>query len=174
MKRVAGIIILLLTGILLAGCGKGEYKDGIESLNNGKYEEAVTHLNKAVEEEYNIGDALRGIGIAKWELQDYKGAVEAFRQALDNGAKETSALYNLMGACMLKLEDPESAVSYYEKGIAVGYGAGEVIKEMRFNIIAAYEKLEDWENAKAKLAEYTEEYPDDEQAAKEAEFLETR
>ena len=45
---------------------------------------------------------------------------------------------------------------------------------MRFNIIAAYEKLEDWENAKAKLAEYTEEYPDDEQAAKEAEFLETR
>lgn len=79
-----------------------------------------------------------------------------------------------MGACMLKLEDPESAVSYYEKGIAVGDGAGEVIKEMRFNIIAAYEKLEDWENAKAKLAEYTEEYPDDEQAAKEAEFLETR
>ena len=36
MKRVAGIITLLLTGILLAGSGKGEYKDGVESLNNGK------------------------------------------------------------------------------------------------------------------------------------------
>lgn len=174
MKHVSGIIIVLCAGILLAGCGKSEYQDGIESLGNGKYEEAVSHLNKAVEDEYNTGDAFRGIGIAKWELQDYEGAAQAFSQALENGAKETSALYNLMGACMLKLEDPDSAISYYEKGIAAGDGAGEVMKEMKFNVIAAYEKLGDWENAKTKLAEYTKEYPDDEQAAKEAEFLETR
>ncbi|MEI3218996.1 MAG: tetratricopeptide repeat protein [Lachnoclostridium sp.] len=45
---------------------------------------------------------------------------------------------------------------------------------MMFNEIAAYEKMGDYETAKEKLREYTEKYPDDENAAKEAEFLETR
>ena len=47
-------------------------------------------------------------------------------------------------------------------------------QEMRFNEIAAYEKTGDYESARTKLKEYVEDYPDDERAAKEAEFLETR
>ena len=41
---------------------------------------------------------------------------------------------------------------------------------MEFNQIAAYEKLYDWESAKAKIEEYIAKYPDDEAAKKEAEF----
>lgn len=174
MKRMKGILVLLLAGVLLAGCGRAEYKDGIESLGRGEYEEAVEHLGRAVEDEYNVGDSYRGIGMAKWELEDYEGAFTAFEQALQNDAKKTGAIYNLMGACMLKLEDYSSAVTYYEKGIAAEDCGEELAREMRFNVISAYEKLGDWENAKSKLAEYTADYPDDGQAAKEAEFLETR
>ena len=47
-------------------------------------------------------------------------------------------------------------------------------KEMHFNMIVAYEQMKDWESAKAKLKEYLAEYPDDEAAKKELEFLETR
>ena len=45
---------------------------------------------------------------------------------------------------------------------------------MRFNVIAAYEQSGDWESAKVKLTEYLEDYPDDEAAQKEMEFLNTR
>ena len=41
-------------------------------------------------------------------------------------------------------------------------------------MIVAYEQMKDWESAKAKLKEYLAEYPDDEAAKKELEFLETR
>ena len=47
-------------------------------------------------------------------------------------------------------------------------------QEIQFNVIVCYEKLEDWDNAKVKLEDYVTAYPDDEKAAKEAEFLKTR
>ena len=47
-------------------------------------------------------------------------------------------------------------------------------KEMKYNLIVAYEKMEDWESAEVKLEEYLESYPNDKAAKKEAEFLETR
>ena len=50
----------------------------------------------------------------------------------------------------------------------------EVLQEMRFNQIVCYEKLGDWENAKTKIAEYIQVYPDDADAQREAKFLETR
>lgn len=50
----------------------------------------------------------------------------------------------------------------------------KVLQEMRFNQIVCYEKLGDWENAKTKIAEYIQVYPDDADAQREAKFLETR
>ena len=47
-------------------------------------------------------------------------------------------------------------------------------KEMEYNVIVSYEKMQNWEKAKSKLNEYLEKYPDDETAKKEVEFLETR
>lgn len=45
---------------------------------------------------------------------------------------------------------------------------------MRFNAVVCYEKALDWANAKEKAAEYLEDYPDDEEMIREAEFLQTR
>ena len=50
----------------------------------------------------------------------------------------------------------------------------ELTQAMRFNSIFAYEKLGDVETAKRLVKEYTADYPEDESAAKEAQFLETR
>lgn len=174
MKRVVRISAFLFLCIILTGCGKREYRDGMEKLEDGQYEEAVGHFERAIEEEYSIGDAYRGIGIAKWETGDYEGAAAAFEMALSNGSEEDGTLYHLSGACKMQLKEWTAAIEYYEKAISLGDCTDEVLKEMKFNVIAAYEELKDWESAKIKLAEYTAEYPDDEQAAKEAEFLETR
>lgn len=174
MRRVLRIWIVLIFGILLVGCGKKEYQEGIECLEAGNYTEAVKQFEKAIEEERNVGDCCRGIGIAKWELEDYEGAVEYFEKALENGSKETGTIYNFLGACKMKLQEPSEAIAYYEKGILQKDCTDEMIREMRFQVIAAYEQLEDWDNARAKLAEYTADYPEDEKAAKEAEFWATR
>ena len=45
---------------------------------------------------------------------------------------------------------------------------------MKYNQIVAFEQLGDWESAKARLAEYVAEYPEDANALKEQQFLETR
>ena len=92
----------------------------------------------------------------------------------------------------MKLTDYQGAVNNFNAGILVSENEKknktgdaetgkeedtdytEVLKEMRYNLIVSYEKLEDWDNAKAKLEDYVTAYPDDEKAAKEAEFLKTR
>ena len=45
---------------------------------------------------------------------------------------------------------------------------------MQFNVIVAYEQMEDWESAEVKLEDYLASYPNDKAAKKEAEFLKTR
>ena len=70
----------------------------------------------------------------------------------------------------LALADTEP--SDQENGKAESYA--DMIREMKFNEIVCYEQQADWENARQKVTEYLEDYPDDEAAQKEAEFLATR
>ena len=59
-------------------------------------------------------------------------------------------------------------------GIGLKGNSEELDQEMKFNLIVALEQSGDWENAKAKVAEYVSEYPDDASVLKEQQFLETR
>lgn len=174
MRYIKRILPILLISMILTGCGKNIYKEAVQNLQDGKYDVAVEQFEKSVEKEKNVGDSYRGIGIAYWEQEKYEEAAAAFENALQNEAKETGTIYNLLGACEMKLENYEKAVEYYEKGCAQADSTDEMIREMKFNIIVSFEKLKDWESAKQKLAEYVESYPEDEAAQKEAEFLETR
>ena len=169
----SSIAAAALAAVMLAGCANPAEKCA-EYLEEGKYEEAAAEFQKAVDDNKNAGDAYRGIGIAKWELEDYEGAREAFLGALENGAEKTGTIYNFIGCCELKLDDPSSALNYFNLGIDIEGNSKELNQEMRFNVIAAYEQSGDWESAKVKLTEYLEDYPDDEAAQKEMEFLNTR
>ena len=143
-------------------------------LENGQYEEAIEQFEEAIEKEVNVGDAYRGIGIAKWEQEDFEGARDAFESALENNAQKTGTIYNFIGICELKLEDPDSAINYFRLGLGQEDISEELKQEMQYNVIVAYEQAEDWESAKVKLKEYLNDYPDDQNAQKELEFLETR
>ena len=159
--------------ILNAGCS-GSVEKGLEYLEAGEFESAAEEFQAAAEKDKDAAEAFRGLGIAKWELEDYEGARDAFKSALDNGAEKTGTLYNFIGCCDLRLGDPSSALNYFNLGISQEGNSKELLQEMKFNVIAAYEGMEDFESAKTKLKEYLEEYPDDEQAQKEMTFLETR
>lgn len=173
-KYLVTMMAVIFTACLLAGCGTKVLEEGTELLEQGKYSEAADKFQDAVDEEKNLGEAYRGLGIALWEQEDYEGAKEAFESALDNDAEKTATLYNFLGNCDMKLGDAKSALNYYRLGMAAEDAGDEMMQEMRFNEIAAYEQLGDMESAKTKLNSYAADYPDDEKAVKEAEFLETR
>ena len=78
------------------------------------------------------------------------------------------------GNCDLKLGKAKEALNYYNLGLEQDDVSKKMKKEMKYNIIVAYEKMEDWESAEVKLEEYLDSYPNDKAAKKEAEFLETR
>lgn len=173
MKKIK-IMILVMAGSLLVGCGVNPTKEGVAFLEEKKYEEALKAFEKGAEKDKNPGEAYRGMGIAYFETEQYKESAESFEKALENEVEETGTIYNFLGICNIKLENYTKAVEAFEKGLAMEDSSEKLRQEMLFNEIAAYEKSGDWENAKIKVKEYTAEYPDDEKAVKEAEFLETR
>ncbi len=159
-RMIVGVMVLVLSGLclclyLLVSKGNPS-EEGIEYLEKGQYEEAVSQFEEAVKEEVNVGDAYRGIGIARWELEDYEGAKDAFQKALEQESESPfmGTIYNFLGNCELKTGNPQSAQNYFQ--------------------LVALEQSGDWENAKAKVTEYAAEYPDDANVLKEQQFLQTR
>ncbi len=174
MKRLQLSISVLLAVIMLTGCIMNPYKSGMEALESGQYDEAVKQFEEAVEKEQNKADSYRGMGIALWETKDYEGAKEALENALKEGSKKTGTICNLLGSCELQSGNMKEAITYFEEGLKAEGNDDKLTQSMRYNCIFAYEKLGDLDMAKSLLAEYVAEYPEDEDAVKEAQFLETR
>lgn len=83
--RYAGI--LLLSALLTAGCGQkerdGYRQSGIDALNAGNYEEALTAFDSAIKaSDGRVGkfelDVLKYRGEAEYRLEDYKAAAHTF------------------------------------------------------------------------------------------------
>lgn len=174
MKKLRGIVMILLVSIMLTGCIGNPYKTGIKSLEDGEYSKAAESFEEAIAEEKNLADAYRGLGISLWEEKDYEGACAAFEKALLNGSKETATIFSLMGNCSMRTENYEKAIEYYEMALSMDDISEELLKEVEYNMVAAYEYAGNVEMAKEACAAYIEKYPDDEAMVREAGFLETR
>lgn len=81
-------------------------------------------------------------------------------------------VYNQLGLCKLSMGEYETALTYFQKGIATN--DNEVMQELLFNEAAAYEYVSDFSTAKTKFSEYLAKYPNDTQAVREYEFLKSR
>lgn len=176
MKKLQ-ILILAAAMCLLTGC-VNRVEDGTELMEAGSYKAAADEFQAAIDDDKDVAQAYLGKGISYFELEAYPAAKQAFNDAISNGIEETPSLYNMLAICDMEQDNVSEAISSYQEGIALGDDAdgtyAEVIQEMEYNLVVCYEKQRDWENAKAKMAEYIAKYPDDADAQKEAEFLETR
>lgn len=175
------LLTAVLTSFLLTGCAD-PVKDGMKALEAGDYKEAAAQFQEAAgsEDKKEAAEGYRGLGFALYEEGDYKEALDAFQNALDAGAQQTVEIYNLMGVSAMQTQDYKTALEAVQSGLALADSASEesadpeLIREMRYNEIICCEQTADWESAKQKMTEYISDYPDDEQASREADFLQTR
>lgn len=172
MKKRIGAVILIMM-MALTGC-KTPVEKGVQLLQEKKYNEAIEVFQKEIDQNENLAEAYRGLGLCFWEKEQYGEASDAMGKALDHGAEETASIFHIMGICALKEGEPEKAVYYFEHGKEFKDASEKVLKEMHRGLITSYEKVGALNKAKEALSEYIELYPEDEAATKELEFLSTQ
>ena len=122
----------------------------------------------AVDEKENLGEAYRGLGLCYWEQKKYEKAEKGVGKALKMERKRRRTLYNILGIMRIwNWIKPEKAVYYFENGQELSGAGKELLKEMAYNLVVAYEKAGDYQSAKEKLDSYLKANPDDKKALKE-------
>lgn len=133
------------------------------------YEAARNYLEQA----RDAGDAQATYYLGKtWEnLGEYNYAASVYVSYLQDQG-ESALIYNQLALCYLELEDYESALSALQSGLALEDAA--LMQTLSFNQIVLYEKQGNFKQAAELMSKYVRNYPDDEAAAREYEFLRSR
>lgn len=171
--KISLIVAAGVLSLMMSGCAT-QIDKGTTLLEEGKYEEAADMFKKASENSSMEKEAYRGLGISYYEMKDYEKAASALQTAVDKGAEKTPELYNLLGISYMETEQYEKAAECFAKGSEMDGAGEELRREMAYNEIFALEKAGDYTQAKEKVGSYLQNWPDDEDVKKEAEFLETQ
>lgn len=102
---------------------------------------------------------------------DSERADEMLSQYIDKN-KESSVAYNAIGCEAMEQGKYQDALTAFQSGLAAEEVTNE--QELRRNSIAAYEYLGDYATAKTEMERYLADYPMDEEAQREALFLQSR
>ncbi len=132
-----------------------------------EYDNAKTELERADESDAEV---LLYKGLVYDALGDFAYAKTMYEAYLEQESADGS-IYNLIASSEMASGNYEDALATVQRGLA---NASSGRQELYRNEIIAYEYLGDFASAKAKMEEYLEMYPQDEEAAREAVFLRTR
>mgnify|MGYP002535953178 CR=1 FL=1 len=109
------------------------------------------------------------------QLYEVKGedekAAGLYKEYIDENQDNPTALVCL-GGMELEKGNYDSAINYLK--MALDLDAGSQKQEAQRNLILAYEQSGDFASAKSEMEDYTKNYPNDEEAAREYLFLMTR
>lgn len=135
-----------------------------EDYDNAKKELEQAEKKESTEAGLYLGELYEKTG-------DSKKAEEYFGSYVKNHETDTQALESLADIAMEK-EDYDKAVSYLELALKADQPVNAQMLSRK--LIQAYEFSGNFAAAKKQMEAYTAAYPGDEEAAREAEFLETR
>lgn len=132
------------------------------------YQDARDYLERA--KDTAGGGAVLYLG-RTWEiLGDYNYASSVYEAYLAN--TPDAEIYNQLGMCRLKMNDPQAALEAFQAGQTVENCP--ILQILQYNEIVACEQLENFTEAASLMQSYLKTYPDDEQAQRENIFLKTR
>ena len=135
----------------------------------GDYEKAREGLDRAAEE----GDSrsLLMLGSLYLETGETGSARDVYRNYLET-EEEPAVAYNGLALCDIQDKDYDSALENIRRGIDCG--DMEAMRDLLYNEIVVYEYQMNFETAKTKMKDFLEQYPGDEQAVRENQFLQSR
>lgn len=157
-----------IADILDGNASIGDYDRGRILYYTGEYSQAIVYLEKV--KSNGSQDVILYLAMSYEALGDYNYAANVYTSGLDLG--ESTVLYNQLGLCQMKLGLYEEALESFTSGIACNDTS--LRQNLRFNQIVAYEMLGDFDTAKTLIEQYVSDYPNDEEAQREALFLQSR
>ena len=125
-------------------------------------EEAKTQ--KGLEAYLYLGKAYETTG-------DYNYASTVYNSYLAKNS-DNAQIYNQLGICEMQKGQYAKALDAFQKGLKVGDKTMQ--QSLQYNEIAAYDHLGEFKKAAVLMEAYLKNYPDDEKAKREYEFLKTR
>lgn len=136
----------------------------------GDYTQAAACLESARNSDGSVTSSLF-LGRTYEAMGEYNYAANVYESYI--GTKGANAeLYDQLGLCRLRLGEYEAALQSFKAGIEADDGT--FAKSLEYNQAVAYEYVADFEKAYELLKAYAVRYPDDSDAAREIQFLETR
>ena len=175
-RKLAGIVLLTL--ISLSAC-KNEAKayrtEGITALEKGDAEKALENFDLALEKSKGK------VGTLQFDILAYKIEAEIHLGKLDEAEENLQNLETISTKNYTKLQDlieaKKSIVSLdlarKEMDEAKEKGLG-TDRELEYSEAIYLEKTGEWQNAYDAFSKYCSRYPDDAEAARELQFLESR
>jgi len=114
------LIYILIISILFASCdftsADEYYNRAIELDKQGKHNEAIILLDKAIDKKHNFRPALLNRGVYKSELENFKEGIIDYNKILEFDSDNTYALFNI-GNNYSSLNDSKNAITYYSKAL---------------------------------------------------------
>ena len=135
----------------------------------GDYQKAYLALEEAkgkggVDSYLYLGKAYAATG-------DYNYASSVYSNYLSKQGPDAE-IYNQLGLCELAKKDYQKALEASQAGKQIE--GNSLMQTLSFNEIVAYEYLQDYQKAAVLLKAYLQNYPDDQAAIREQQFLSTR
>ncbi|MEM9679628.1 MAG: tetratricopeptide repeat protein [Bacteroidota bacterium] len=117
LKRILIIVALAIIIYFYNYTTTGEhYNHAIELEQQGKIEEAIAELDKAIKKTSDFRPALLNRGAYKSEIGDTMGALEDYQKLLEVDPDNTFALFNMANSYS-DLDKPKKAIEYYTKAL---------------------------------------------------------
>ena len=134
------------------------------------YDNARTELTTASEK--GSTEAALILGMVYMAQGDTANARSFYQQYIDADGDDPAKGYNGLALCDIADGDYDSALQNISQGL--GDATSDEMRDLLFNEIVVYEKKLDFSTALSKAQEYVQTFKDDEAAAKELTFLQSR
>ena len=134
------------------------------------YENARTELTTAADK--GSTEATLILGMVYMAQGDTSNARSFYQQYIDADGDDPAKGYNGLALCDISDGDYDSALQNIGQGL--GDATSDEMRDLLFNEIVVYEKKLDFSTALSKAQEYVQTFKDDDAAAKELTFLQSR
>ena len=135
-------------------------------------EPKVGLLNIGAESTKGSTEATLILGMVYMAQGDTSNARSFYQQYIDADGDDPAKGYNGLALCDISDGDYDSALQNISQGL--GDATSDEMRDLLFNEIVVYEKKLDFSTALSKAQEYVQTFKDDDAAAKELTFLQSR